>query len=292
MTIFLSERVEQYRFADQELSAAYERVGAATRSRLKQNIAWNAAVSGIPGGDVATARSIRRQGGRLVTERTAMDWTLVLAGNGFLSPGPVLAGCVYPLWAGVREVVVLRETGKVPVPDGILAGLELAGLESFGQCPAEEMLDTIRFAQETGGHGAILVLGTLSSVVEAGLGEVDIPVHRVGTQGRVGTIHVLCDDVSAWDWDFLAGAYPGATFVVGGVECGSVVERLPAGVDAVQCSRDKLFLRECDLFLHPDPATSEPVSAQLCLGPGQEGAWIWPQLHPAMFEYVTIRLFS
>lgn len=291
MALSLLEHLEQYRINDRECSAAYERVGAVRRSRLKQNIAWNAALCGGSGGDTTIVRVSRSRGGAFLTDRRPLDWTLVLVENRFLAPGPIVSASVYPLLAGVREVAVLREAGDAPFPDGMLAGLELAGVECFGECVLEDMAEAVRRSQGVAGRGMILVPGRVPAVVEQAAESAGASVQPLG-RGSVPVIHILCDSASTWDWEFLSWAYPGATFVIGGAGAGTVQERLSGAADCMICSSELLFSRECDLFLHPDPAAVETVPARLCLGPGQEGAWIWPQMSPEMFQYVSIRLFS
>ena len=291
MELSVVEYIEPHRVPDGIWGEAYERVGALKRSRLKQTIAWNSAVVGPPDNGVMS-RKVLRQGGEHMVASAPCDRTLVLVGNSFVDPTAFLAAAVFPALVGVREVVVLREAGPVSCSDAFLTGLELAGLENFGECGGTDLLGAIHLTARMPGEGAVLVLGACSPQVEKALCETDLPVHRVGRPGGVGTVHVFVDDRVQWDWECLAWAFPGATYALAGCGAGETVRALPQGVAGHEIEEAELWSRKCDLFLHPAPMHPEVFPAPLCLGPGQEGVWGWAQLYSEMFRHPTLRLSS
>ena len=287
----LLDHVEPYRISDTVWGDAYERTGANKRSRLKQTIARNRSMLDVP------VRSVVRQvalgqGGENTSFSAPCDWCLVLVGNGFADPTRLLAAAVYPALSGVRNVLVVRESGDCRLPDAFLAGLELGGLENFVQCCGEELARIIHLAEGEEGRGVLLVLGAFSPIVEAALCKADLPVSRVARSGGVRNVRAMIDDVHHWDWECLGWAFPEAEFLLAGAGAARVAQQLPAGMTGSVCPEEELFSGKCDLLLHPVPFRVEVSPAPVCLGPGQEGVWIWPELHEKMFQHVRLLVSS
>ena len=81
------------------------------------------------------------------------------------------------------------------------------------------------------------------------------------------------------DLDVLAWAQTGADVAIRPISA-SLAEPGPGGTDAEVFER--FLAEEWDAVVVPESRLDQAAYA-LVLGPGQEAAWLWPDLHPSFF---------
>lgn len=170
---------------DESVSArAYEAAGPQARSLLKLCIARLHAFWGERPLAEASSRSFS-QGFTAVRETTPAPYALIFCPVDYESPARLLAACLPAVLAGVERIIpcfVTRggmgsSTGMDgPLPgDGLLAALELAGLEQAVCVSEAEALTAFSLLHTDLGIGRVLILG------EAPFGEAfALAAHRLG----------------------------------------------------------------------------------------------------------------
>lgn len=217
-----------------------------------------------------------RSGLESVRARSVVDFAVVLLGAGFASPARLLASVVPPLACGVERVLVARVDGEGDFPRALLTALELAGQELVADMGRDDVLSLLRDLAGSGRTGAVVDL--------AGLGD---PCPE---RGRVAwhrpaldeTAAVFMEDGAPFDLEALAFCHPGCEFTVYGDEAD-----LPAGFSRGAPPDKASFLSAVTDVAYAPPALAGEAleAARLVLGPGQEGCWIWPGLHPDFFLF-------
>ncbi|MGE4194743.1 MAG: hypothetical protein AB7E51_15255 [Pseudodesulfovibrio sp.] len=216
-----------------------------------------------------------RSGLESVRAHEPVDFAVVLIGGGFASPARLLASLVPSLACGVEHVLVVRVDGEGDFPSSLLTGMELAGQELVAAMGKDDVLSLLRTLAEAGRSGAVVDL--------AGL---DDPCPE---QGRVawyrpvldGKAAVFMEDGATFDLEALAFSHPGSEFVLYGADVD-----LPAGFVRGGGGEASFLNAVTDVAYAPFALAGEALeAARLVLGPGQEGCWVWPGLHPEFFLF-------
>lgn len=266
---------------DTLFAQAYQGVADAERALLKTSIArlydWYS-----PRKDVYGEEMRRWSGGfdsHLLTE--PVDFVLILFDDSLLSPARLLAALVPALTSGVGHILAVRVGKGSPWRKAVLTGLELAGQElviDVDESQARRLLNDLR---ESDRSGAVAVLGPKAAVLWSG------EQHSASRMAfwrprfsRMATIWMETSDT--FDLPALAFTHPDILFSVYGAEA-----ELPSGNFTYVKGGFKDFIdATSDVTYLPSERISEVLGrAKLALGPGQEGCWIWPDLHPRFFQF-------
>ena len=210
-----------------------------------------------------------------------VDFAVVLFDNSLLSPARLLASLVPALAGGVKHVLAARVSDGAPWRKAILTGLELAGQElvvDMTDIQARQLFNELR---ETNRSGSVVVLGPKAAVIKSS--ELTAASRISFWRPRFSrSAAVWMDREDSFDLDALAFTHPDIIFSVFGVET-----ELPADNFSHEGEGFDDFLEAImDVaYLPTDRMDHALRRAKLVLGPGQEGCWIWPDLHPEHFQF-------
>ena len=260
---------------------AYQGIKDNERAWLKTSIArlhdWC-----VPRKDVAGEDLRRWEAGFETRKRfEPVDFAVVLFDDSLLSPARLLAALMPALAGGVRQVLAARVGEGGPWRKAVLTGLELAGQEfvvDLDESRARCLLNDLR---ETDRPGAVAVLGPKAAVVWTG--EQHSASRMAFWRPRFSRMaSVWMDDSSTFDLDVLAFMHPDILFSVHGAEVA-----LPTpNFSRVEGGFDDFLAAVGDVAYLPSERMEHALGkAKLVLGPGHEGCWIWPDLHPNLFQF-------
>lgn len=267
---------------DDELFArAYADISDQQRAWMKTSIArlydWYGPKRDVSG----TTSRHWRSGFDTHTTFDAVDFAVVLFDGSLLSPARLLAALVPALAGGVKHVLAARVGDGTPWRKAVLTGLELAGQElvcDFTDVQARQLFNQLR---ETNQPGAVAVLGPKAAVIKSS--EVQAASRISFWRPRFSRLAtVWMDDVDTFDLETLAFMHPDIVFSVFGAE-----PELPADNFSYEGNEfDECIDAIMDVaYLPADRMNHALDKAKLVLGPGQEGCWIWPDLHPEHFQF-------
>ncbi len=211
----------------------------------------------------------------------AVDFAVVLFDDNMLSPARCLAALVPAIAGGVQSILAVRVDGGGPWREAILTGLELAGQElvvDLSEVQAKRLLGELR---DSGKNGAVTVLGPKAANVQTS--EMHAASRIAFWRPRfTRTAAVWMDDDSTFDLEALAFVHPDITFSVFGVDVSLPAENFSYHGDSFE---NFLKVNMDVAYLSAMLADQALGKAKLVLGPGQEGCWLWPDLHPELFQY-------
>lgn len=215
------------------------------------------------------------------TQYEAVDFAVVLFDGSLLSPARLLAALVPALAAGVKNVLAVRVTNGSPWRKAVLTGLELAGQElvvDMTDIQARRLFNELR---ESNRKGAVTVLGPKAAVIKSS--ELQAASRISFWRPRFSrAASIWLEDVDTFDLEMLAFVHPDMVFSVFGAE-----PELPADNFSYEGDGFDDFLEAImDVaYLPAERADLALKKARLVLGPGQEGCWVWPDLHPEHFQF-------
>ncbi len=213
----------------------------------------------------------------------AVDFAVVLFDGSLLSPARLLAALVPALAGGVENVLVAR-VGGGPWRKAVLTALELAGQElviDISDSQARKLFTQLR---DTRGTGAVTVLGPKAALIKTD--ELQSASRLSFWRPRfTRAAAIWMDDESTFDLETLAFIHPDIVFSV----FGATVE-LPADNFSHEGDRFDDFIDSIlDVaYLPADRMEYALNKAKVVFGPGQEGCWIWPDLHCEHFQFHSI----
>ncbi|WP_338666652.1 hypothetical protein [Pseudodesulfovibrio methanolicus] len=260
---------------DALFAAAYEESSDRERALMKTCIArlydWYG-----PRKDTACEVARRWRGGFSSVARVApADCALVLFDDSFVSPARLLAALVPAIACGVPNVLAVRVDGRGKWPRALLTAMELAGQELVADLTGEGVFHLL---DDLAGAGASVAVVDLAGRPGLRAGRSRVAVHRPAFDRSAV---LFSDDREPFDLDALAFVHPDIAFTAFGADVplpGGFVRGgadFPAFLDAV---RDAAFV--------PSDRIGDALDrARLVFGPGQEGGWVWPELHPGFFLF-------
>ncbi len=268
---------------DDELFAhAYESCSNAQRGWLKKTISLHFALAGEAPAQYSLQMEFPRLGVRSACFKHPADWCVLLLPQDVASPVRALAAVVPAMLAGVRELIVVRQTRDdvAPGPEwpaGLLVGLELAGVRRIFDLSPQETAELLQRLLEGECSGRILMLDTgkdLSDVVSDRIRKARQVRSWIGVRPHIGVCRRQSETVAGPGdtlESVLAWAHPDVTPVF-----------CPEGLSSVSTADyDALLVAADDL---------EKVreNAVIVLGPGVEGCWFWPDLDRDFFLRRTL----
>jgi hypothetical protein len=266
---------------DDELFAmAYEDIADHNRALMKTCIArlydWYGPRKDISGSSTRMWRS----GFESKTAYDAVDFAVVLFDGSLLSPARLLSALVPALAGGVKNVLAARVAGG-PWRKAVLTGLELAGQElvvDVSEAQARRLFNELR---DTGLTGAVTVLGPRAAVIKT---------SELQSASRISfwrprftrAAAIWMEDAHTFDLEALAFAHPDIVFSVFGANTALPADNFSYEGD----SFDDFLEAIIDVAYLPAARMDLALAkAKVVLGPGQEGCWVWPDLHPELFQF-------
>ncbi len=211
----------------------------------------------------------------------AVDFAVVLFDDSLLSPARLLAALIPALAGGVKQVLAVRVGDGLPWRKVILTGLELAGQElvaNVDDIQARRLLAELREADRP---GTVAVLGPKAAAVWAGEQQAASRITFWRPRfNRMATVWM--EDATTFDLETLAFIHPDIVFTVYGAKAD-----LPtANFSHAEGGFEEFLDAMSDVAYLPAERMSHALGrAKLALGPGHEGCWIWPDLHPQHFQF-------
>lgn len=265
---------------DDLFARAYEDISDQNRAWMKTGIARLYDYCG-PRKDVSGV-DVRRWRGGFETQQSydAVDFAVVLFDGSLLSPSRLLAALVPALAGGVKNVLAVRVGEEAPWRKAVLTGLELAGQEfvvGLSDVQTRQLFNELR---ETGQPGSVVVLGPRAAVIKNS--ELQSASRISFYRPRFSrSAAIWMDDSTTFDLKTLAFIHPDIIFSVFGAE-----SELPADNFSYEGDLFDDFLGAImDVAYVPPKHIGEALKrAKMVFGPGHEGCWIWPDLHPEHFQ--------
>lgn len=261
------ELLEAWRIGEASLARAYGRVGDQERALIKSLIAL--AYAGLePGRPVQWSRCARIAGETLhIEDSRPRPWCLLVLGPETVSAPQAVAAVMPAIVRRIPRIMAVRPRSRAPWPAALLTAFELAGVEALYGPPRAALADCLRsLACPAGGSFIYLGQPRLWDLVHGLAEEQGSPAVWLKPPAKIG---VWAEPGLAWDEKALRLVHPDAEFQVwGGVG--------PAGFPA--CEGDfEDFCRAGYQTVYAPPERW-PDSAGLCLGPGREFFWHWPEM--------------
>jgi hypothetical protein len=260
---------------DALFAAAYGESSDGERALMKTCIArlydWYG-----PRKDTACEVARRWRGGFASVGRSGpVDCALILFDGAFVSPARLLAALVPAIACGVPDVLAVRVDGRGGWARPLLTAMELAGQEMVADLAGEGLRGLLDDLVEAGASVAVVDLAGRPGLRA---GRSRVAVHRPAFDPN---IVLFSDDREPFDLDALAFTHPDIAFTAFGADV-----PLPDGF--VRGGGDfPAFLNAVrDVAFVPADRIGDTLGrARLALGPGQEGCWVWPELHPDFFLF-------
>ncbi|WP_272699976.1 hypothetical protein [Desulfovibrio sp. Fe33] len=271
----LSDLIGESQVDDSLFAEAYGLSADGERALMKTCIArlydWYG-----PRKDTAGQVSTRWRGGfDSVSRFRPVDFALVLFDESFVSPARLLAALVPAIACGVGNILAVRLDGKGNWPHPLLTAMELAGQELAADLSAERVAGLLRDLAGTGATGVVLDL--------AGRPDVCPDMSRLAVYRPLFDCSgsIFLDGEEDFDLEALSFAQPDIAFTVFGADVPLPEGFARGGADFAA------FLDDVrDVAVVPADRIDDALDkARLVLGPGQEGCWVWPDLHPGFFLF-------
>ncbi|MDC0335817.1 hypothetical protein OAN24_02820 [Pseudodesulfovibrio sp.] len=266
---------------DELFARAYEDIPDEKRAWMKTNIArlydWYGPRQDTKGVDVRHWRS----GFDTTTTYDAVDFAVILFDGSLLSPSRLLAALVPALAGGVKHVLAARVGDGAPWRKAVLTGLELAGQELVADLTDVQARQLFNYLRETNRPGSVVVLGPKAAVIKTS--ELQAASRISFWRPRFSrAAAVWMDDANTFDLETLAFVHPDMIFSIFGAEPELPADNFSYEGDGFDDFVDAIM----DVAYLPAERMDHALKkAKLVLGPGQEGCWIWPNLHPEHFQF-------
>jgi len=203
-----------------------------------------------------------------------VDCTLILLDDSLQSPIRLLAALVPAQVSGCENILVARlDSHDSPWPESMLTGLELAGQELVVDVTAEQLDTVLAEMKQDGGRGTVIDLRL----------EPDSSLQSSRIQYTAPSFNrrsvVWSNDEQGINTDALAFAHPDVVFTVFGRESDLPTNQFSFGGTEFPDSTIS------DVVYADDSLHEEALEvANLVLGPGNEGCWIWSEITPELFQ--------
>jgi hypothetical protein len=264
---------------ENQFAHAYEFHSPEQRAWLKKNISqlytWYAKYAYT----YQQSNYLFQSGLKSAIAQKRLDWALFVLEDSFLSPAQLLAAVMPAVMSQVPEIMVARLSSVNGWTDSQLLALELAGVENvfvFDLSQLNEFSADLRSWSSNG--GLFLLEGPENNLFfKAGATTDSGLVKWCGRdEYRAG---LWWDNNYNWDCHSLAWAQPNLSVAVWGAQDFQV--QLPQKWTKRTGSWDEFLNSGYDILYvssFEQAQTALQTFANLCLGPGQEVCWLWPDL--------------
>ena len=273
------ERLLRRMVAEAAFDHAYSAVSDDRRAWLKTCVACLCSRYGEPQTAFETHLFRHSSGFTFRTGAIPLAWGVLFLGEGAVSAPSVLAALLPLRLAGTREVVVVRlgeKGGNGSWPAPLLTGLELAGQDTvldLTQREARFLLDSLGAGE---GRGSALFLGS-GREIESLAGRCASLPRVLSWRGGLPQEIGVWNDPCCFDLDVLAWAHPQARL--------RVWDEDSTGQQDISQRFEAFLDQGCELLCVPLDKTEAALErAEVVIGLGGEGCWVWPELSPDFFR--------
>lgn len=211
----------------------------------------------------------------------AVDFAVLLFDTTILSSARVLAALIPAISSGVKNVLAVRiDDEATPWDSALLTGFELAGQEMLVSLTSAHVRRLFFELRDCGATGGVTVLGPQAAGVK--LSELQAASGMEFWRPRyTRAASVWMDGSSTFDLEALAFTHPDVQFAVFGTEVDFPSDKFQYGSGEF----DEFLSSILNVAYVPDNHVQTTLRhAKLVLGPGQEGCWLWNDLHASHFQ--------
>lgn len=275
--LVLPNRLTSYEVQESNFARAYDMHNAQQRAWLKKNISQLYAWYNKHPFDSQSKKLIFHCGLRSTLWEKKYDWALFVVEHAFLSPAQLLAAILPAIMSQVQEIFVVRIKPVCKWSSSQLLALELAGIENVFDLP--DVGDLLNILKNWSLNGGIFLLESAGENLPLSLKnsfDSNFIKWRVQEQHKAG---LWMDKEYVWDIEQIAWSQPN-TLVNVWMDKDLKVQ-LPKNWIKKSGKWEEFLDQGFEVLYLPCFEQAQFAfknSASLCLGPGQEGCWLWPDL--------------
>ncbi|WP_457572294.1 hypothetical protein [Desulfovulcanus sp.] len=278
----LDNWLERFALDDQILAQSYEQLGDVKRSWLKKLIAHLYNYYGRKNCQEKMVSMAYAQGFKSYVRISPWNLLVCVIDNQFKAANKVLAAIMPALMAGTKEIIVILENSEhKEMPEQILVGLELMGVENILLMDKENISN---FMQEIVSNNAVDGLFCL--------GDKEIVSQLVGQKNYffwsprpVKLAGLVVDTDLNWDVEILSWANPDLEFIVLTDKKGN---DWSGNFRVFEGREEDFWSQDFDVLFASEKEFLKNRRITLGFGPGQESSWIWPELDGSFFYHRQI----
>lgn len=270
--------LEKNRVPEEAFAEAYAAVSDVERSWIKKNIAQLYAFHS-PNGREQTRNASRWSAGfQSIVHLRPKDWAILILAGKSASPCRLVAALLPALTHGVGNILAVLLDKADPKPLQLVA-LELCGLDMVCALNRRQIKNLLAFLEQSRTRGAVLDPDHL--LPESCLPENWRDAMALWRPAALRRMGLWTETSDQWDWQALAWNHPGMTIDV----WGKPPKKLPQGFALVRGDQGAFFNAGYQVLGVPLPFLAKCPSpgCDFMLTPGQEGCWLWPDLHREIF---------
>lgn len=242
---------------DDLFGEAYESTPPHLRAWLKKTIAQLWLTENAGGPVEKNKHLIWNSGFSLNVQKDLADAVILVLDSGTVSPVRVLGALVPALVSGIKNILAVN-VSSAEIPSSILAAFELSGQENVVSGNVEFLSDIINHLKEIKAFSVILDLRAHPQKMD------DSPYIRYWKCPQISKI-LLCAEITDEISEIVTFAHPDIELIEGGF---SEAENFYAAIV-------------------PDTKKLGNCISGLVLGSGQEGCWMWLDLHESLFTKIS-----
>lgn len=249
--------------ADDAFASAYDALAPEERALIKTAVArivGALASCSCPEVSVVSSRKSMRQGVSLYEETRPADWAAILWDGAYGGWPRILAALLPAILAGVPDCLACRvgaAPSDGPLPDAVLAAMELAGQELVADVSLDDAFSLLTESAERGLAGRVVLLGA-----DAGFDALAAKAARLGLFVRREAAPVRIAVEEGLSSSALRFAHQDAVFV----------------------PHDEAGGPFAAMYCGPERFAGRIVRSPLVLTPGQESFWVWQDIDMAFFQ--------
>ncbi len=270
--------LDKHKVSEEAFAEAYSVISDPERFWIKKNIAQLYALGSPDAREQTHTTSRWTVGFQSFVHIRPRDWAILTLAGKSASPSRLVAALLPTMTSGVNNILAIMVDEDNPRPLQMVA-LELCGLDMVCSLNRRQTQNLLAFLAQSGTKGVVLDPDHLLS--QACLPEnwrEAMALWRPALPRRMG---IWTEGPSQWDWQALAWNHPGLTIDV----WGKPPKKLPQGFAWIREDQKAFFNTGYQVLGIPVRflAKVPPPRCDLMLTPGQEGCWLWPDLHRELF---------
>lgn len=275
--------LDKHRVPEEALAKAYSAVSDLERAWIKKNIAQLYAFDPPDAQEQIRITSRWTAGFQSFVHVRPKDWVILVLAGKSTSPARLVAALLPAITSGVKNILAILVDEAAPRPHQLVA-LELCGLDMVCALNGRQTKKLLTFLAQSKTRGVILDPDHL--LAQSCLPENWRDAMALWRPAALRRMGLWTETPNQWDWQALAWNHSSLTIDVWGKPPGGKPpKKLPQGFARVRGDQEAFFDAGYQVLGIPVRflAKAPPQRCDLILTPGQEGCWLWPDLHREIF---------